>query len=102
MAIVVRQPNDQERQSSEKRPMLLGHILPNNRAPSEFNAISYAGETLNRSLAGVEGRRGYCHDSAAIMDRARWRNMADIRYWRLSVHTSSYKIQSRSVDSARS
>src|SRR5258708_30470245 len=26
--------------------------------------------------------------------------MAHIRYWRLSLHTSSYKIQSRSVDSS--
>jgi len=48
--------------------MLLRHIVSNNCAPSEFHAITYASETLNRLLTGVKGRRSLCHDSAVIMD----------------------------------
>src|SRR5258705_9542237 len=68
MAVLVRQPHDQERQRSEERPMLLRHIAPNNCAPVAFDAITYASETLDRLLAGVKGRRSPCHASAAIMD----------------------------------
>jgi len=48
--------------------MLLRHVVPNNGAPSEFDAITHAGKTLDRLLSSVKGRRSRCHDSAAIMD----------------------------------
>jgi hypothetical protein len=79
VAVLVRQPHDHERQRSKERPMLLRHVVPNNGAPFEFDAIANAGETLDRSLAGVKGRPGRYHDSAAIMD-ARLKDMADTRY----------------------
>src|SRR5258708_22334610 len=60
-AVLVRQPHDHEWKQSEERPMLLRHVVPNNRAPSEFDALTYAGKTLNLLLAGVKGRRGACH-----------------------------------------
>ena len=82
--------------------MLLRHVVPNNGAPFAFHAITYAGETLDRLLAGVKGRRIRCHDSAAFMDARPEKSMADTRYSRSSVQTSSYKIQSRSIDLVRS
>src|SRR5258707_1101470 len=48
--------------------MLLRHIVPNNCAPFECDAITYASETLDRLLAGVKWRRSPCHDWAAIID----------------------------------
>jgi hypothetical protein len=68
MAVLVGQPHDHERQHSEERPMLLRHVVPNDRVPFAFHAITYASETLDRLLAGVKGRRCPRHDSAAIMD----------------------------------
>jgi TetR/AcrR family transcriptional repressor of nem operon len=68
MAVRVRQPHDHERQRSEERPMLLRHVVPNNRAPFQFDPITYASKTLDLLLAGVKRRHGRCHDRAAIMD----------------------------------
>ena len=68
MAVLVRQSDDHEGQRSEELPMLFRHVVPNNCAPSERDAVTYAGEALDRLLAGVKGRRRPCHDSAAIMD----------------------------------
>src|SRR5450755_3601679 len=68
MAVLVRQRHHHERQRSEKRPMLLRHVVPNNCASFEFNTIAHAGELLDRLLAGVKGRRCRCHDSTSIMD----------------------------------
>ena len=47
--------------------MLFRHVVPNDGAPFEFDAIAYVGETLNLLFAGVKGRGGPCHDCAAIM-----------------------------------
>jgi hypothetical protein len=101
MAVVVRQPHDDEGQRSEERPMLLRHVAPNSCAPFELHAITYASETLDRLLAGVKGRCSPGHDSAAIMDPHLEKTLL-IRSSGLTVHTSSYNIQSRSVDSTRS
>src|ERR1700741_1524963 len=68
MAVLVRQPHDHERQPSEETPMLVRQVVPNDCAPFAFHVITYAGATLDRLLAGVEGRRSPRHDSAAIMD----------------------------------
>jgi len=68
MAVLVGKPHDHERQRGEERPMLLRHVVPNNCAPFELDAIAYAGATLDRLLADVKGRRSSCHDSVAIID----------------------------------
>ena len=46
--------------------MLLRHIVPNNGVPFELDAITYAGETLDRLLADVKWRRAPCHHSAGL------------------------------------